>query len=79
VKGVLVAWMLVAFLMGVGAPIAPAATPPLVQPPALPGAQPISGRDRVYTADQTSNTVSVIDPKRNRVLGTIRLGLERLD
>jgi YVTN family beta-propeller protein len=31
-------------------------------------------RDRVYTADQTSNTVSVIDPGTNKLLGVIRLG-----
>jgi YVTN family beta-propeller protein len=30
--------------------------------------------DRVYTADQTSNTVSVIDPMRNKLLGVIHLG-----
>lgn len=30
--------------------------------------------DRVYTADQTSNTVSVIDPETNKLLGLIRLG-----
>lgn len=30
--------------------------------------------DRVYTADQISNTVSVIDPATNRLLGVIRLG-----
>jgi YVTN family beta-propeller protein len=35
---------------------------------------PISSRDRVYTADQTSNTVSVIDPSENKLLGSIRLG-----
>jgi YVTN family beta-propeller protein len=35
---------------------------------------PISGHDRVYTADQTSNTVSVIDPAANKLLGVIRLG-----
>ena len=35
---------------------------------------PISGRDRVYAADQTSNTVSVIDPSTNSLLGAIRLG-----
>jgi YVTN family beta-propeller protein len=28
----------------------------------------------VYTADQTSNTVSVIDPSSNRLLGVIKLG-----
>jgi YVTN family beta-propeller protein len=30
--------------------------------------------DRIYTADQTSNTVSVIDPATNRLLGSIHLG-----
>src|SRR5215813_7370467 len=35
---------------------------------------PVSGRDRVYAADQTSNTVSVIDPSTNKLLGVIRLG-----
>ncbi|WUD78692.1 DUF305 domain-containing protein [Streptomyces sp. NBC_00510] len=35
---------------------------------------PISSQDRVYTSDQTSNTVSVIDPVANRFLGVIRLG-----
>ncbi len=34
----------------------------------------ISSHDRVYSADQTSNTVSVIDPSNNRLLGVIRLG-----
>lgn len=31
-------------------------------------------RDRVYTADQVSNTVSVIDPAQNKLLGIIKLG-----
>ena len=35
---------------------------------------PISDRDRVYAADQTSNTVSVIDPSSNKLFGVIRLG-----
>lgn len=35
---------------------------------------PISHRDRFYTSDQFSNTVSVIDPVDNRLLGVIRLG-----
>lgn len=35
---------------------------------------PISHRDRVYAAEQFSNTVSVIDPFDNRLLGVIRLG-----
>ena len=35
---------------------------------------PISHHDRVYTAEQFSNTVSVTDPASNALLGTIRLG-----
>src|SRR5580692_306474 len=35
---------------------------------------PSSHRDRVYSAEQYSNTVSVTDPVNNKLLGTIRLG-----
>ena len=35
---------------------------------------PVSHRDRVYVAEQFSNTVSVTDPVGNRLLGVIRLG-----
>jgi len=35
----------------------------------------ISHRDRVYAAEQFSNTVSVTDPVDNRLLGFIRLGI----
>src|SRR2546421_514154 len=35
---------------------------------------PISHRDRVYSAEQFSNTVSVTDPVDNRLLGVIQLG-----
>jgi YVTN family beta-propeller protein len=35
---------------------------------------PISGRDRFYTSDQFSNTVSVINPAEGKLLGVIRLG-----
>src|SRR5258705_3253415 len=35
---------------------------------------PISHRDRVYAAEQFSNTVSVTDPADNRLVGVIRLG-----
>jgi YVTN family beta-propeller protein len=35
--------------------------------------------DRVYTADQNSNTVSVINPATNQLLGQIRLGNARPD
>ena len=34
----------------------------------------ISHRDRVYAGEQFSNTVSVIDPVDNKLLGLIRLG-----
>src|ERR1017187_7817191 len=46
------------------------------QVPASLGASdiPISHRDRVYAAEQFSNTVSVTDPVDNRLLGVIRLG-----
>src|SRR5499425_2738064 len=35
---------------------------------------PVSSRDRVYAAEQFSNTVSVTDPASNKLLGVIRLG-----
>src|SRR5438046_6118084 len=35
---------------------------------------PASHRDRVYAAEQFSNTVSVTDPADNRLVGVIRLG-----
>ncbi|MBO0757190.1 MAG: YncE family protein [Bradyrhizobiaceae bacterium] len=35
---------------------------------------PISRQDRVYSAEQFSNTVSVTEPVDNKLLGTIRLG-----
>src|ERR1700730_11246146 len=35
---------------------------------------PISHRDRVYSAEQFSNTVSVTDPVDNKLLGAIHLG-----
>ena len=41
---------------------------------ATPGTQ-----DRVYTADQNSNTVSVINPATNMLLGQIKLGNQRPD
>jgi YVTN family beta-propeller protein len=34
----------------------------------------ISHKDRFYTSDQFSNTVSVIDPAENKLLGVIKLG-----
>jgi len=46
------------------------------QAPALASAPdiPVSHHDRVYAAEQFSNTVSVIDPADNQLLGVIRLG-----
>ena len=35
---------------------------------------PVSHHDRVCTADQFSNTVTVTDPVDNKLLGVIRLG-----
>jgi YVTN family beta-propeller protein len=54
-----------------------------LSPPALAGQVPlsasapgvaISARDRVYAAEQFSNTVSVTDPSTNTLVGQIRLG-----
>jgi hypothetical protein len=36
---------------------------------------PISHHDRVYAAEQFSNTVSVTDPVDNKLLGVIKLGM----
>ncbi|UHS61298.1 YncE family protein [Agrobacterium vaccinii] len=35
---------------------------------------PVSSKDRVYAAEQFSNTVSVTDPSTNKLLGVIKLG-----
>ena len=55
-----------------------AMTPPAAagQAPDAAGAPDIavSSRDRFYTSDQFSNTVSVIDPMSNKLLGMIKLG-----
>lgn len=68
-----------AFILASGSvPGFTAATGIIHQAPALPGAQPISSVDRIYTADQSSNTVTVIDPAAEEVLGTIVLGAPRI-
>jgi len=36
--------------------------------------QPVSSRDRVYLGEQFSNTISVVDPASNTLVGVIRLG-----
>jgi YVTN family beta-propeller protein len=61
------------------APSVSSPTDPLPQPLAgqAPFDQPdipINSHDRVYTSDQYSNTVSVVDPSSNKLLGVIRLG-----
>jgi YVTN family beta-propeller protein len=38
---------------------------------------PVSHRDRVYTAEQFSNTISVSDPLSHELLGAIRLGVSQ--
>jgi YVTN family beta-propeller protein len=48
--------------------------PPAPSVPAPDSAAPVSHRDRVYAAEQFSNTVSVTDPADNKLLGVIRLG-----
>ena len=35
---------------------------------------PVSGRDRIYAAEQFSNTLSVTDPATNTLVGVIKLG-----
>jgi hypothetical protein len=50
-----------------------------IQAPAIAGvAPPISGSDRIYTSDQSSNSITVIKPLTGEVLGTIALGDTRL-
>ncbi|MGB9019980.1 MAG: YncE family protein, partial [Pseudolabrys sp.] len=58
------AW-LAAFAPALGGQVPGAASDPDI---------PISHRDRVYSAEQFSNTVSVTDPVDNKLLGVIRLG-----
>ena len=36
--------------------------------------QPVSSRDRVYLGEQFSNTISVVDPASNALIGAIHLG-----
>ena len=65
-----------AFALMAGAALA-AANPALAgQAPAAASSPdiPVSHHDRVYAAEQFSNTVSVTDPVDNKLLGVIRLG-----
>ncbi|MBB3035086.1 YncE family protein [Alteriqipengyuania lutimaris] len=65
-----------ALLLLAGSALAPLSVATAGQPPRSATAPDvaISARDRIYAADQFSNTVSVIDPATNRLLGVIRLG-----
>src|SRR6266404_8023386 len=36
--------------------------------------QPVTSRHRVYLGEQYSNTISVVDPASNTLVGSIRLG-----
>jgi len=68
--------------LAVGEPLPPSVSSPTDPTPQPVAGQapfdqpdiPISSHDRVYTADQFSNTVSVVDPSSNTTLGVIRLG-----
>src|SRR5580692_2476437 len=68
-RKVFVAALLIGALAGSGAALAGQA-PAAASAPDI----PVSHHDRFYTSDQFSNTVSVIDPADNKLLGVIRLG-----
>src|ERR1700746_1127017 len=53
-----------------GSPVVPQEVPAGANRPPI----PITSHDRVYHADQTSNTISVYDPANNTFLGVIQLG-----
>ena len=65
---------LLALLFSAGASLAGSASAGQAPGAAADPDTPISHRDRVYAAEQFSNTVSVVDPADNRLLGVIRLG-----
>jgi YVTN family beta-propeller protein len=67
--------LLVSILLG-GTLLASGAAASAGQAPAAASAPdiPVSHHDRFYTSDQFSNTVSVIDPADNKLLGVVRLG-----
>jgi YVTN family beta-propeller protein len=63
--------------LSIAALLASTAVPALAGQTPSPASAPdiaISHRDRVYAAEQFSNTVSVTDPASNKLLGVIRLG-----
>ena len=64
------AGLLAGMVLAGGAPAGAGQAPAAASAPDI----PISHRDRVYAAEQFSNTVSVTDPADNKLLGVIRLG-----
>jgi YVTN family beta-propeller protein len=68
--------MMLRSLLSAALVVAPASGALAGEPPFSASAPdvPVSARDRVYTGDQFSNTVSVVDPASNRTLGVIKLG-----
>src|ERR1700740_2530439 len=69
-RNLLVTALLSSALSAVALPAWPGQAPAAASAPDI----PISHRDRVYAAEQFSNTVSVVDPADNKLLGVIRLG-----
>jgi YVTN family beta-propeller protein len=59
---------------GTAAGRAPGQVKPHGQVPWAHSNTPVSGRDRIYAAEQFSNTVSATDPSTNTLVGVIRLG-----
>jgi YVTN family beta-propeller protein len=66
--------LVIAMLAGTSLAVSTPASAGQVPGPATDPDIPISHRDRVYSAEQFSNTVSVIDPVDNKLLGAIHLG-----
>jgi len=62
--------LLASALLAVAAPLPAGQAPGAASAPDV----PVSHHDRVYAAEQFSNTVSVTDPADNKLLGVIRLG-----
>src|SRR5262250_531296 len=62
--------LLVSTFLGASAPAWAGQAPGKLSDPDV----PLGHRDRVYAAEQFSNTVSVTDPADNKLLGVIRLG-----
>ena len=69
-KSHIVASLLASTILTCSAPVFAGQAPFAASAPDI----PLSSRDRVYAAEQFSNTVSVTDPATNRLVGVIRLG-----